>query len=312
MAVKQAPGLPGLGYSTLYRFPGSPSPVSVSERAKPDYVIHGYTEEIYKVIRFKRSAYDGPPSLAKLHKDDQKENSTKLDNNFSRARSMLLQYALCNPWDYFFTGTINKEWYDRMNLERYYTVLSQWIRDKRKEYKTTVQYLLVPERHKDGAWHIHGLLHGLPPEKLSAFVSGIHPKKLVDGKYVNWGDYAEKFGFCSLGVVRDPFATAFYVAKYLDKDIGGRSADLGKHLYFHSRPLKTAQAVAEAYGSQPELDRYINREYPFCAVGMVLDAEWSFPGDYEVRTMAQAPAPGIPSRAPSLPEWEQMQMYMYE
>lgn len=25
-----------------------------------------------------------------------------------------------------------------------------------------MQYLLIPEHHEDGAWHVHGLLSGLP------------------------------------------------------------------------------------------------------------------------------------------------------
>lgn len=71
----------------------------------PLYAIHQYRDDIYKVVAFRRRA----PSVVRLRREEQQVNDTKLDNNFSRARSMVLQYALCNPWEYFFTGTLDRE-----------------------------------------------------------------------------------------------------------------------------------------------------------------------------------------------------------
>ena len=60
---------------------------------------------------------------------------------------MVLQYALCNPWDYFFTGTIDRTKFNRFDLATYQSRLSQFIRDKRKKYHSQIQFLLVPEHH---------------------------------------------------------------------------------------------------------------------------------------------------------------------
>ena len=109
--------------------------------------IHRYTDEIYKVVAFKGHR---DPDFACLREEAQ-HYDTKLDNSFSRARSMVLQYALCNSWDYFFTGTIDRAKFDRFNLDVYQSRLSQFVRDKRKKYQSQIQYLLVPEQHKDGA-----------------------------------------------------------------------------------------------------------------------------------------------------------------
>lgn len=281
------------------------------EAVRPDYVIHRYTDEVYKVVRFNRSNFSGP-SIYKVDKTLQDSNDHKLDNNFSRAHSMVLQYALCNPWDYFFTGTLDPLKFDRYDLESYQRTLSQWIRDKRKAYKSQVQYLLVPERHKDGAWHIHGLISSLPEDKLSRFVAGQHPQKLVQGEYYNWQDYASKFGFCSLGRVRDPVATAVYVSKYLSKDAARRSQDLGQHLYFHSRPLATAETVANIYGNRSDLDRCLQAHYEFCSVGMVYEENWAFPLQYEEGLEPLGGFPDAPDPRPlvdvTLPEWEQMEL----
>ena len=241
--------------------------------ASPVFVIHRYRDDIYKVVEFKG---DRDPDRVFLRDKDVQHHDVKLDCNFSRARSMVLQYALCNPWEYFFTGTLDPEKFNRFDLGSFQDKLMQFIRDKRKKYHSKFQVLLVPEHHKDGAWHIHGLVHDLPLDVLSPFVSPA-PRKLIDGGFLNWRDYQEKFGFCSMARIKDPTATAFYITKYVDKDLSSRSGDLGKHLYFHSRPLKKAERASEVYLFNKQLDGFCEQEYDFCKVGMVEDKTWSFP-----------------------------------
>ncbi len=239
----------------------------------PAYTIHRYGEDIYKVVAFKGSR---DPDRAFIRDREDNHNEAKLDSNFSRARSMVLQYALCNPWEYFFTGTLDREKFNRYDLDTFQSKLSQFIRDKRKAYSAKFQVLLVPEHHKDGAWHIHGMVHGLPEGVLCAFAPPA-PRKLIEGGFLNWPDYMRKFGFCSLAPIRDPIATAYYISKYVSKDLARREGDLGKHLYFHSRPLKKAEKASDVYLYNPGLDSLCTHEYDFCKVGMVQNAPWYFP-----------------------------------
>ena len=240
----------------------------------PLYTIHQYREDIYKVVAFKGNR--DPDKVFIRDREDNQRNETKLDSNFSRARSMVLQYALCNPWEYFFTGTLDQAKFNRYDLDTFQAKLSQFIRDKRKSYQAKFQVLLVPEHHKNGAWHIHGLVHALPEGVLCKFVPPA-PRKLMDGGFLNWPDYMHKFGFCSLAPIRDPIATAYYISKYVSKDLAQREGDLGKHLYFHSRPLKKAEKASDVYLYNPGLDGLCTHEYDFCRVGMVQDAPWYFP-----------------------------------
>lgn len=239
----------------------------------PFYTIHQYREDMFKVVAFKRVS---DPDHCYIPKEERQHYDNKLDNNISRARSMVLQYALCNPWEYFFTGTLDKSKFDRFNLDTFAGRLMQFIRDKRKSYGVKFDVLLVPERHRDGAWHIHGLIHGLPEQALCRF-SAPAPQKLIDGGFFDWPDYRNKFGFCSLAPIRDPIATAYYITKYISKDLAGRSNELGKHLYFHSRPLKKAEVASRVYYPNRQLDGYCTQEFDFCKTGMVNDAPWYFP-----------------------------------
>lgn len=248
--------------------------MDIYERESPVYSIHQYREDFFKVVMFK-----GNRSGIRLNPEQHEHYDNKLDAAFSRARSMVLQYGLCNQWDYFFTGTIDETKFDRFDLDVYYRALSQWIRDKRKAYGTQIQFLLVPEHHKDGAWHIHGLVSNLPNSALSKFPKSA-PKKLREHDYLNWADYQQKFGFCSLGRICDPIATAFYISKYVSKDLSRRSGEVGKHLYFHSRPLRKAEKASDVYFFSQRLDDVCTHDYDFCKTGMV-QAPWYFPYIHE-------------------------------
>ncbi len=249
----------------------------------PAYSIHRYRDDIYKVVAWKGRR--DPDMVYIRDRENEQRNESKLDNNLSRARSMVLQYALCNPWEYFFTGTLDADKWQRDDLDSFMRDFEQKIRDWRKEYGFKLDVLLVPERHKDGMWHVHGLINNLPEYYTSGFywlpLPSLHmtpyPWKLCQGDYRSWPDFQDRYGYCSLGRVRDPVATAYYVTKYIGKDIAQRAGDLGKHLYFHSRPLKKAEKASDVYIFQPELDKLCTEDYDFCKTGMVEDANWTFP-----------------------------------
>jgi len=163
-------------------------------------------------------------------------NEHRLDNNISRAKNKIFEYAACNEFDYFLTLTLDQGKYDRYNLEKYIKDLGQFIRDYRKKYNTNIQYLLIPEPHKDGAWHMHGLIKGINSEHLTTNSNG----------YLHWQQYSDKFGYCSVDLVRSQEAISKYITKYISKTLqADLIQDKNKKLYYNSRGLKTAQKVKE-------------------------------------------------------------------
>ena len=277
----------------------------ILEIAQPLYVIKHYNDGIYSVCKFKRGCNVIPHHEEEIV--DCQEHDGKFDSSFSRARSMVKQYGLCNPWDYFVTLTLDPKKYNRYDLGQFKADLSQFVRDMRKKYKQyggeRLSYVLVPENHKDGAWHMHGLIYGLPEAVTEPFVSGKHPQKLVDGGFLNWTDYERKFGFVSLGKIRDPVGTVLYTTKYINKDIEALADLKGEHLYMASRPLKKAVTVNEVYFPYGELDSIATKEYKFCSVGMVYDKPWywalqfdadNVPAMFPKSEIAAVPAANVP------------------
>lgn len=247
--------------------------------------VYRYTDQIYKVIQF----YSVYPHYGPGSKETQNHYDKKLDSSVSRTKRVILEKALCNPWEWFCTFTIAKDKFDRKNLVVWRDTFTQWMRDQRKK-GFPIQYLIVPEQHKDGSWHAHGLFSGLPGSELVSFkdmdkrgyrtAQGRRlPPKLRNSEYRNWIAYQEKFGFCSFGAIKNPIAAGFYITKYITKENDRMVQDVGLHSYYASRGLQGATKHLDFFGRDPEIDRLLVNKYDFCSTGMTHlkdNCDWSF------------------------------------
>ena len=217
-----------------------------AEPVRPDYNVYRFGHDgIYKVVNFKSTHLRLSPPV----RSETVKNDNKLIQSLSRARRTVLELALCNDWSYFCTFTLDKDKYKRDDLPKFYKDFTQFIRDSRKKYKKQgynlpLHYLLVPEEHKDGAWHMHGMFSDLDPFVISFLDERNNgknvPDKLVYGGFFNWPDYQKKFGFCSLGKIRNPVATGFYISKYISKQIDNCKLPPNAHAHYNSNGLNRA------------------------------------------------------------------------
>lgn len=195
----------------------------------------------YKVTICKNDVWSERQGNAKKEKNEKNEkNDNKLDNNISRAKGKVLEYAKCNDWDYFFTGTLDKKKQDRFDLQGYISDLGRFIRNERIRTGAEIRYILIPERHKNGAWHVHGYFYGIPSADI---------KKNEYG-YFDWLRYSKRFGYCSLDKIKDKDKCDNYITKYISKDMGGQVIEKNKKLYYCSRGLNTAEIMHESYISE--------------------------------------------------------------
>lgn len=250
-----------------------------AELQRPDYNIYRYTDQIYKIVRFKSCAPVHVPSDPKEHQS----YDHKLDASLSRSRRVILELGLCNPWKYFCTFTLSKDLHDRKNLGLWVSKFPQWIRDQRKKYGIDIPYLLVPELHGDGSWHMHGFFGDISPLLVSfedEYKNGMRvPWKLVEGGFYDWPDYRQKFGFCSLGLIKNQVAAGFYVTKYVTKSLQADCLGVGLHLYYCSQKLNRSSLHGDVYGFCNYLDQFLTNHYDFCDTGMTHvrnDLDWSF------------------------------------
>lgn len=184
--------------------------------------------------------------------DQEGDPPEKMREAKSRARARIFELAFCNNWDWFFTGTLNSNRYDRTNLTKFHHDLTQWLRDyARNRGIPKIDFLLIPELHSDGkSWHMHGLLRGLPVEHLTQFQigmqmgAGLAAKVLAGDEVYNWEPYMRKFGFCDLERVKDSEAVSKYCCKYITKSLQHSVKESGAHMYYHSRGLCRSEVIA--------------------------------------------------------------------
>lgn len=174
----------------------------------------------------------------------------RLYQNVRRAIRTVEEIALCNPWEWWVTFTLDKEKIDRYNVERIKKAFTKWFQNQRRNY-SELKYLLVPEMHRDGAWHLHGFLMGLPREALrddwrKAFkrLPNYIREEVKKGNEIYWWDKAfKKFGYCTLEPIRSKVQCAKYCAKYMNKVLYTSEIASGKALFMASQGLKRAERV---------------------------------------------------------------------
>lgn len=189
-----------------------------------------------------RTTAEGRRDRAVPGSQGESSGEEKAAQAFSRARARVMELGLCNEWAHFVTLTLDPEKYDRFDLPRWRADLSQWLRNQRRLHCGDVRYLLIPEQHKDGAWHMHGLVAGIDPATLEFNEHG----------YLDWPAYRRRFGYISLSPVQSRTACARYISKYVSKDLASRASELGSHLYYASRGLKGRELVDMGDFSPPE------------------------------------------------------------
>ena len=214
-----------------------------------------YNDSCYKVVLMKSCRLPGfeESGMIKTGKRNSAGNTAKLEASISRTKSRVTELALCNPWEYFVTLTLSPEKYNRNDLPAFKKNLSKFLNNLRFRYGWSIKYLLIPEQHKDGAWHMHGLFMGIPKSELTLFSLHDHlPMRVLrmlgEGRQImNWKRYAESFGYVTCEPIRNLEATAKYITKYITKDLVSSQVGLNKKLYLCSQGLSRAETVCRGH-----------------------------------------------------------------
>lgn len=160
--------------------------------------------------------------------DSEGEEFTRRRWNLSRAVQVVYDIARSNSFQWFITLTINGEKIDRYDYDSCSKAVQLFTR---RLAKLGCKWLIVPEQHKDGAYHFHGLVAGdlpLTPSGKTCY-NEAEQKELPIYNLANY-----EFGFTTVTQIIQPDRTASYIAKYLTKQI---AVPKGKKCYWASRSL---------------------------------------------------------------------------
>jgi hypothetical protein len=165
--------------------------------------------------------------------DDNEQYETNEERSLRRTRKAIKDYALSNDFDIFATFTMAD---DRFNDERSKKRLATWFKNQRNR-NGKFKYIVVAERHKNGALHFHALIGGYT----GRLVYGVNPH---NGEYIpdGRGNFVRNFDEYKLGInsakiidsKESKTKTAHYLQKYINKDM---AIVFGQNRYWASQGL---------------------------------------------------------------------------
>jgi len=181
--------------------------------------------------------------------DEAQEERTK--KQIYAIRRRIKGYAFSNNFRWFVTLTFNPEKVDSSDYETAKATLlkwCRWLRDRHKRF----DYLMIPELHKSGAVHFHGLLGDIP----ARFEEATNPKTgeplIRRGRKVyNLADW--EYGFSDCEEIESPEKAASYITKYVTSALLTNKEMYGKKRYFNSQGL-ARPAVAYSMSDNADLE----------------------------------------------------------
>lgn len=159
-------------------------------------------------------------------------------NSMVRTVNRVYHLSRSNHWEWFFTLTFNPEKVDSFDYSACTEKLSKWLNNLRRT-APDLKYMAVPEKHKSGRFHFHGLF---------AECGGIQftdsGRKTKSGDIIyNIGNY--KLGFSTATKIKENEKVTKYILKYITKDLV--SVTPNKKRYWASRNLTDIQPIKDYY-----------------------------------------------------------------
>lgn len=197
-------------------------PPKKRRRAEPEKEYNPFSEEYERMRTFE-------------------ELERSVNNSLNRTRNEIFKWSRQAVWEYFITLTFDGAKTDRNDYGACLKRTRKWFEHQKERHAPDLKYLYVPEEHKKGGWHIHGLL--ADTGDMAFTDSG---RVSVGGKAclrnsrncmcpVIYNLSGWKYGFSTATAVTDPHRVSVYILKYITKELVTDTPY--RHRYFRSRNL---------------------------------------------------------------------------
>lgn len=191
----------------------------------PKVFLYNYNGNDFRLVRQKYCREKGFEENVKGDNLFIDVNSEEVQRtSLSRTKKNIREIALCNNFEYFCTFTVNSNKCDRYSLTDCQNNLKK-ILHKIKRINKDLAYIIITEKHKDNAYHFHGLIKGL-----NDFLY------INDNGYFSC-KYFDELGFNSFSLIKDYSKCCNYITKYITKDCVKNEHN---QIYISSRGLKKA------------------------------------------------------------------------
>lgn len=175
-----------------------------------DVIVNKYENEKKAIDRLLETRYKGESGFLKRREED-------IERVNRRRKKRIRELTKVNDFCYFITLTFKEDLENKMRLD----VLKKYLK-KMKRIEKDLQYLVIPEEHKNGKLHFHCLFSN----EVKQFISLNKNNKL---SLIGW---EISVGFTNVQRVKSVDKVLKYIIKYITKE--------NKYTYFRSRNLKNA------------------------------------------------------------------------
>lgn len=198
-----------------------------------------------------------------LRKYNLKEARLSLSASVRRTRILMSMLLDMNDFDWFCTLTFDGKKVDRCDDEAVLKVYTKFVHGLSRKYPN-LRYMTFPERHENGAMHLHLIIGGVTPKELGLVNSGKvcchwayrknriasreYFERTKEGKELDQTDGLTVYnitsfthGLTTATRIANREACKNYVRKYVDKALG--STDIFRKRFYYSKNLAMPSIV---------------------------------------------------------------------
>ena len=253
--------------------------ISSYAKVYPDFV---------KIVKYNRPVvftnFLDRGASAFLTNEENDEENDYLQKSINRTKTKISDYVLCNNFTHFVTFTFDpsnskvKNEENRKDLRKMSKLLMTWINSEQinhfRLHGQRFKYLIVPERHKNGAWHFHAVFQGYKNE-IEDFYSSKNKYLTVDEirsknkKPKNQRGFLPRYtlGRSEIAPVKDKFRMSSYIKKYITKELINEKY---KKRYWASRNLKLPEIIENIVESSTKIPKmYLFSKYDYHKVYII-------------------------------------------
>ena len=213
-----------------------------------------------------------------LTNEENDEEKDYLEKSINRTKTKISDYVLCNNFTHFVTFTFDpsnskvKNEENRKDLRKMSKLLMTWINSEQinhfRLHGHRFKYLIVPERHKNNAWHFHAIFEDYKND-IQDFYSSKNKYLTVDEirsknkKPKNQRGFLPRYklGRSEIAPIKDKTKMSNYIKKYITKDLINEKY---KKRYWCSKNLKTPEIIENIVESSTTISKeYLLKEYDY-------------------------------------------------
>lgn len=174
----------------------------------------------------------------------------------NHSKNKIFYYSRSVDWTggWFVTLTIDPNKYNRNDYKSCVGYLRYFL-DNLRRYDKSIKYLFVPELHKNGGFHFHGLISSCDLEKDDIVEYSGH---MIKGDRIYNLIKFWKYGFSTLSKIKNSLAVEKYITKYTTKEL--LQDTKYQHRYFVSQNIEGAEIVKYNLPNRDLLSQLISED----------------------------------------------------